>query len=47
LSSDEQRQRAFDPFWQNPEVHANGGVGLGLAIVDQLVRTSSGTVVMI
>jgi signal transduction histidine kinase len=42
--TDEERQRAFDPFWQNPEVHANGSVGLGLAIVDQLLRASSGTV---
>jgi signal transduction histidine kinase len=40
----DERRRAFNPFWQNPQGHANGSVGLGLAIVDQLVRASSGTV---
>jgi signal transduction histidine kinase len=42
--TDEERQRAFDPFWQSPNGHSNGNTGLGLAIVDQLVRSSGGTV---
>jgi signal transduction histidine kinase len=40
------RQRAFDPFWQSTRQHANGTSGLGLAIVDQLVRASNGAVVL-
>jgi signal transduction histidine kinase len=42
----EQRQLAFAPFWQGPHRDANGSSGLGLAIVDQLVRTSNGTVAL-
>jgi len=44
--SDDERQRAFDPFWQSGERHTNGHTGLGLAIVDQLVRANSGKVVL-
>jgi signal transduction histidine kinase len=42
--TEEQRRQAFAPFWQGPHRGANGNSGLGLAIVDQLVRTSHGTV---
>jgi signal transduction histidine kinase len=42
--TDEQRRQAFAPFWQGPRHGANGNSGLGLAIVEQLVRTSHGTV---
>jgi len=45
MSSDD-RQRAFDPFWQSSDRHINGHTGLGLAIVDQLVRANSGVVVL-
>jgi signal transduction histidine kinase len=44
--TDDERQRAFDPFWQSNKHHPNGNTGLGLAIVDQLVRTSSGLVTL-
>jgi signal transduction histidine kinase len=44
MSSDE-RARAFDRFWRAPGSPAdNGGFGLGLAIVRQLVATDGGTV---
>jgi signal transduction histidine kinase len=44
--SDEERRRAFDPFWQGGNRHANGSAGLGLAIVEQLARGSGGTVAL-
>jgi signal transduction histidine kinase len=44
--TDEERERAFDPFWQSPNSHTNGNTGLGLAIVDQLVRSSGGTIAL-
>ena len=44
--TDEERQRAFDPFWQSSSRHTNGSSGLGLAIVDQLARASNGTVAL-
>ena len=44
--TDEERERAFDPFWQSPNGHSNGNTGLGLAIVDQLVRSSGGTITL-
>jgi signal transduction histidine kinase len=44
--SAEERARAFDPFWQGSNRHANGSAGLGLAIVDQLARGSGGTVAL-
>jgi signal transduction histidine kinase len=44
--TDDERQRAFDPFWQHPDGHTKGSAGLGLAIVDQLARASGGTVVL-
>jgi signal transduction histidine kinase len=44
--TDEERQRAFDPFWQSPNSQSNGSSGLGLAIVEQLVHASSGTVAL-
>jgi signal transduction histidine kinase len=40
------RKRAFDPFWQSSERHADGHTGLGLAIVDQLARANSAVVVL-
>jgi signal transduction histidine kinase len=44
MSADE-RVRAFDRFWRAPGSPAeNGGFGLGLAIVRQLVATDGGTV---
>jgi len=43
---DEERQRAFAPFWQGSHRPSNGSSGLGLAIVDQLARASHGTVVL-
>jgi signal transduction histidine kinase len=45
--TDEERQRAFDPFWQSPHGHSSGSTGLGLAIVDQLARASNATVVLV
>jgi signal transduction histidine kinase len=42
--TDEQRRQAFAPFWQGPRHGTNGNSGLGLAIVEHLVRTSHGTV---
>jgi signal transduction histidine kinase len=44
--SEDDRQRAFAPFWQGSERHANGHTGLGLAIVDQLVRANNGAIVL-
>jgi len=44
--TDEDRQRAFDPFWQSRDRHHNGNTGLGLAIVGQLARTSNGVVAL-
>jgi signal transduction histidine kinase len=44
MSGDE-RRRAFDRFWRAPGSPAdNGGFGLGLSIVRQLVATDGGTV---
>ncbi len=42
--TEEQRRHAFAPFWQGSRHGANGNSGLGLAIVEQLVRSSHGTV---
>lgn len=39
----EERRRAFDPFWRGQHHNTKGNTGLGLAIVDQLVRSSGGT----
>jgi signal transduction histidine kinase len=44
--TEEERTRAFDPFWQSPHGRSNGSAGLGLAIVDQLVRASGGTIAL-
>lgn len=44
--TDEERQRAFDPFWQSARRHSNGSSGLGLAIVDQLARSNNATVTL-
>jgi signal transduction histidine kinase len=41
----EQRARAFDRFWQGPD-RVDGSSGLGLAIVQQLVRANGGDVVL-
>ena len=42
--SDDDRARAFDRFGQGPGSSRNGGAGLGLAIVEQLVRASGGRI---
>ncbi|HWL35536.1 MAG TPA: ATP-binding protein [Frankiaceae bacterium] len=42
--SAEERERAFDRFWQSPGRQSAGGSGLGLAIVRQLVRAHGGAV---
>lgn len=44
--SGDDRKRAFDPFWRSGDGHTNGHSGLGLAIVDQLVRVNSGVVML-
>jgi len=44
--SETERQRAFDPFWQNPDGHSKGSAGLGLAIADQLARASRGSIAL-
>jgi signal transduction histidine kinase len=44
--TDEERARAFDPFWQSPSGRSNGSAGLGLAIVEQLVRGNGGHVTL-
>lgn len=41
----EQRARAFDRFWQGPD-RVDGSSGLGLAIVQQLVRANGGEVLL-
>jgi two-component system OmpR family sensor kinase len=41
--ADEDRRRAFDRFWRGASKGASG-CGLGLAIVEQLVRVSDGTI---
>ncbi|HEY5697283.1 MAG TPA: HAMP domain-containing sensor histidine kinase, partial [Acidimicrobiales bacterium] len=38
----DQRERAFDRFWQGPE--GTGSSGLGLAIVQKLVQADGGHV---
>lgn len=43
--SPEERERAFDRFWQSP-ARSGGGSGLGLAIVRQLVRADGGDVTL-
>jgi signal transduction histidine kinase len=44
--TDEERRRAFDPFWQSSNDRATGTTGLGLAIVEQLVRACGGTITL-
>ena len=44
--SEDERRRAFDPFWQGSSRHPNGSAGLGLAIVEQLARGSGGGVTL-
>jgi two-component system, OmpR family, sensor kinase len=44
--SDEESERAFDPFWRGPHHDDRTSTGLGLAIVDQLVRANEGTVTL-
>jgi signal transduction histidine kinase len=40
----EQRARAFDRFWRPSGAHRDGGSGLGLSIVHQLVTADGGSV---
>lgn len=40
--TDDERHRAFDPFWRG----SGNGTGLGLAIVDQLARSNDATIVL-
>ncbi len=40
----DERQRAFDPFWRAASATSNSNTGLGLAIVAQLVRANHGTI---
>ena len=42
--TEDERAHAFDPFWRG--THEFSGSGLGLAIVEQLARTSGGTVTL-
>ena len=42
----EERERAFDRFWQSPSRGDEGGSGLGLAIVRQLVRADGGEIAL-
>jgi signal transduction histidine kinase len=44
--TDDELRRAFDPFWQGPGGQATGSTGLGLAIAEQLVRASRGTITL-
>ncbi|MHB8670190.1 MAG: sensor histidine kinase [Acidimicrobiales bacterium] len=44
--TDEERARAFDPFWRASDGRSNGNTGLGLAIADQLARSSRGSITL-
>jgi signal transduction histidine kinase len=44
--TDDELARAFDPFWQSPSGPTTGSTGLGLAIAEQLVRASRGTITL-
>lgn len=44
--TDEQRQRAFQPFWQDATGTSGGSAGLGLAIAEQLARASNGSITL-
>lgn len=41
--TEEERQRAFDRFWQGPDAEGRGTSGLGLTLVAQLAKASKGT----
>ena len=46
--SPEERARAFDRFWRADEARAGlGGSGLGLSIVEKLVRADGGSVALL
>ena len=44
--ADDERARAFDPFWQSAAPRPERGTGLGLAIAAELARANNGTITL-